>query len=233
MEKDRYAVIWTQINGDPVKMANIISTGREFRFSYTQDYLNTGSTTGVSIFSSPDIFEDKPIVHTASEAMPLYPRLMSLIPGQGKKNIQRRIYNNILAKYDTPPAPGFDTEWALLMMAGRNGIGHIDIFETDFEAQQWYEEKQKPLLQSDESELRSTIWQFLKEDLSMALPEDIDLVNLLGPTPSVGGMIPKILATIPDLPKSLSFKSFKLLITLAPVAKANFFISDCLTLRTA
>ena len=42
-------------------------------------------------------------------------------------------------------------------------------------------------------------WKFLKEGTSQDFNDEaIDIMRLIGPTPSVGGQIPKLLVAIPD-----------------------------------
>ena len=122
---------------------------------------------------------------------------MQFIPGHGRNNIQRRLYTKALEKRSQPPSPGFDTDWEILMLAGRNGIGHIDVFRDDVVAGEWYE---RPAKEKPSNTDRSAFWKAIREDIS----EDMEEINpdqiaqLLGPTPSAGGMIPKLLVAIPD-----------------------------------
>jgi serine/threonine-protein kinase HipA len=196
---DRHAVIWSHCTDGPTKMGNLIATGTETRFSYTDDFLNQDAISGLSLLTSPALYGNNPVIHQASEILPLHPRLMALIPGRASNNIQRRAYAEMLAKNNPPPPPGFDTEWELLMLTGRNGIGHIDVFQDDLEAERWYSQKQKAASAIGK---RSVFWEFVRQDIQVtAALEDIDIVSLIGPTPSVGGMIPKILVSIPDCEK--------------------------------
>lgn len=193
---DRYGVLWVRTAAGPMKMGNLISTGQETRFSYTPEFLQAQPAAGLSLLTNPDLYGERPVVHRASETLPLHPRLMALIPPARNNNLQRRIYAEILARRDTPPAPGFDTEWELLMLAGHNGIGHIDVFRDDQAAQQGYE-RQPTLL--DLPQQRSRLWHWIKDDVRLGDEEqDLDIAGLIGPTPSVGGMIPKLLVAIPD-----------------------------------
>ncbi|HFD39878.1 MAG TPA: type II toxin-antitoxin system HipA family toxin [Anaerolineae bacterium] len=197
---DRYAVIWTRTPEGPVKMGNLVATERECRFSYTEDFLASGRP-GLSLLAPPALFQREPVVYPSSERMPLHPRLMSLTPGETPGNLQRRILTEILSRREPPPAPGFETEWALLMMAGRDGIGHLDIFPDDLEAEAWYRAPQHPQHLIGK---RSAVWKLIREEVRQSAGDELDMeriAELLGPTPSVGGMIPKLLATIPDRPE--------------------------------
>jgi len=197
---DRYAVIWTRTAEGPVKMGNLVATERECRFSYTDEFLE-GHTAGLSLLAPPRLFGREPVIYPGSERMPLHPRLMSLTPGETPGNLQRRILTEILSRRERTPAPGFETEWELLMMAGRDGIGHLDIFPDDLSAQEWYRSPQHP---QNLIGKRSAVWGLIREEVRQSAGDQVDMeriAELLGPTPSVGGMIPKLLATIPDRPE--------------------------------
>lgn len=196
---DRYAVIWSRRADGPIKMGNLVVTERETRFSYGDDYLALASdTAGLSLLASPGLYGNDPIVFPAREAFPLHPRLMALIPGEGRRNLQRQIYTRILEKRPNPPAPGFEMDWELLMLTGHNGIGHLDVFRDDAAAQAFYARAPQPGPARGE---RSDFWRAIRDDVAL----DIDLMDaetvaeLLGPTPSAGGMIPKLLVAIPDI----------------------------------
>ena len=194
---DHYAVVWTLTASGPVKMGNLVATDRECRFSYTDSFLHQRPAPGLALLAGPELFGSEPVVYRSSERMPLYPRLMSLIPADSPGNLQRRIYTELLARSDPPPAPGFETEWELLMLTGHSGIGHIDVFRDDREAEQWYSQ---PVYPQSIVGRRSAVWQFVREEIQQsdhAVSADT-VAELLGPTPSVGGMMPKLLATIMD-----------------------------------
>jgi len=196
---DLHAVIWSHSVDGPIKMGNLIATGSETRFSYTDEFLNQNQVCGLSLLTSPALYGNNPVIHRATEILPLHPRLMALIPGRASNNIQRRAYAEILSQHIPPPAPGFSTEWELLMLTGHNGIGHIDVFRDDLEAERWYTKKHEDVSAIGK---RSVFWDFVKQDIEVSLSDsDVDIVSLIGPTPSVGGMIPKMLVAIPDTEK--------------------------------
>ncbi len=194
---DRYAAIWTRTATGPLKMGDLVVTERETRFSYTEEFLDSKNPNGLSLLSSPKLYGRNPIVFQTRQAFPLHPRLMQYIPGHGRGNIQRRLYTKILEKRTNPPAPGFETDWEILLLAGRNGIGHLDIFRDDRAALEWYERPPREVISNAE---RSTFWQSIRDDISQDISEmDAEkIAQLLGPTPSAGGMIPKLLVAIPD-----------------------------------
>lgn len=193
---DRYAVVWARTAAEPRKMGHLVATGREMRFSYVPEFLEQGKVAGLSLLLPPSLWRERPFVHQSTEILPLLPRLMALIPGRNANNIQRRLYTSLLAKRSNPPAQGFETEWELLMLTGHNGIGHIDVFPDDRAALDAYAGKDAPKKRVGS---RSEFWKFLKEGTSQDFSnETLDIMRLIGPTPSVGGQIPKLLVAIPD-----------------------------------
>ena len=194
---DRYAVVWARTAAESLKMGNLVATGHEMRFSYVPEFLEQGGgIAGLSLLLSASLWRERPFVHQSTEILPLLPRLMALIPGRNANNIQRRLYTSLLAKRLNPPAQGFETEWELLMLTGHNGIGHVDVFPDDRAAQEIYAEKDAPKKRVGS---RSEFWKFLKEGTSQNFSDDtLDIMRLIGPTPSVGGQIPKLLVAIPD-----------------------------------
>lgn len=177
-------------------MGNLVATGREMRFSYAPEFLERQDAAGLSLLLPPALWQTRPFIHQATEILPLLPRLMALIPGKNANNIQRRIYTGLLAKRPQPPAPGFETEWELLLLTGHNGIGHIDVFQDDRAALGFYDAKPESKKRIGS---RSEFWHFLKDEARQPFSEEaLDALRLLGPTPSVGGQIPKLLVSIPD-----------------------------------
>ncbi|MFP5506017.1 MAG: HipA domain-containing protein, partial [Gammaproteobacteria bacterium] len=197
---DYHAVVWTRRQEGPLKMGDLVVTPRESRFSYGEDFLALGpGAPGLSLLSSPRLYGRNPVVFPARDRMPLHPRLMALIPGEGRRNLQRQIYARILSQRPDPPAPGFDLDWELLLLTGHNGIGHLDVFRDDRAAAAFYARAPDAATVSGG---RSKFWNVIRDDIAL----DIELMDaeaiaeLLGPTPSAGGMIPKLLVAIPDAP---------------------------------
>ncbi|MDQ1314227.1 MAG: serine/threonine-protein kinase HipA [Pseudomonadota bacterium] len=195
---DRFAVLWTRAGGKPVKMGNVVATERECRVTYDQAFVRSG-LPGFSLIAPPAKLGTNAIIHRATERFPLHPRLMVMIPPNTAGNLQRRVYAELLAKRPVPPAPGFDSEWEILMLAGRNGIGHLDVFPSDLDAQTWYDtmERRAHLLGG-----RSGVWRLLQDEIQQTGDMDEatarELAEVMGPTPTVGGMTSKILVAIPD-----------------------------------
>ena len=194
---DRHAVIWSRAGQAPVKMGDLVVTDQETRFSYAESFLDSGNPDGLSLIAPPSLYGREPVIFKSRQGFPFHPRLMAFVPGHGRNNIQRRVYEKILAARPNPPAPGLDTDWEIILLAAQNGIGHIDIFRDDMAAEKWYTAKREQVItQAD----RRTFWHMIREDIAQDM-EVMDaglIAKVLGPTPSVGGMIPKLLVSIPD-----------------------------------
>jgi serine/threonine-protein kinase HipA len=200
---DKHAVIWTRTKDGPLKMADMIVTPKQTRFSYTHEFIEYDAAYGakhlaggVSLLAPPQQYKTEQVTYLAKDSVPLYPRLMSMLPARNETNIQRRLYTRILEKREQPPKPGLDTDWEILLLSAHNGIGHLDVFRDDRVAEHYYHDpEQRHLLTS-----RSAYWKQIQAEIQNTV-YDIDekeLLDAFGPTPSVGGMIPKILVAIPD-----------------------------------
>lgn len=193
---DRHAVIWTRAGGAPLKLGQLLVTPRECRFSYSEAALARDDIPGLSLLvpksATPPVFQTK-------GSFFLYPRLMTLLPPPGH-NLQRQLYTRLLQASSGGIPAGIDLEWALLLLAGRNGIGHLDLFPDDLTADRWY--RQPDPAPTRAIGPRSRLWGQLREGFVRDIsPLDGALVErLIGPTPSAGGMTAKLLAAIPDQP---------------------------------
>ncbi len=193
MITDREAVIWTRIGMRPVKMGRVYVTDRECRFTYTEDYPLTG-LPGLGLIYPPEIVQTTTVVRQRTEFFDLLPPLQSLIPPRKEKNFQRQLILSDLAKRGIIPAGGFDADWEILKIAGHGGMGHLDFFENDQKAVEWYsrpaEQHLKPI--TDDFGLS------LKDFLTWFHTDSETLLTIIGPTPTVGGAIPKLLVSIPE-----------------------------------
>ncbi|MBI1424249.1 MAG: hypothetical protein GC149_12330 [Gammaproteobacteria bacterium] len=209
MARHQHAVIWTRLTGLPQKMGDLVLTDDRASFTYTQDYLASGQP-GFCLLGDGAIWGGDSVTYPISERIPVFPRLLALIPGNNPRNLQRRHYLDLLrARLGKEPPPGIDTEWLLLLMGGHGGIGHIDVFEGDLAAEAWYRHamhgngEHVAVTHTDRSEL----WRMLKHNV---LDENVDfdpqlVEQTLGPTPSVGGMIPKLLVAIDSAQPATGF----------------------------
>lgn len=190
---DRHAVIWTRTATGPLKLGNLVVTPRESRFSYTDAAL-AHEVPGVSLLLPKSI---TPPAFRGKGGYFMYPRLMTLIPPQGH-NLQRQLYTRLLQETPAGIPAGTDLEWALFLLAGRNGIGHLDVFPDDLAADSWY--RQPPPMPNQAIGPRSRLWGQIREgfvrDVAPLNPRLVE--RMLGPTPSAGGMTSKLLAAIPN-----------------------------------
>ncbi|MDH5425708.1 MAG: HipA domain-containing protein [Gammaproteobacteria bacterium] len=193
MNRDRSAVVWTRLATRPLKMGRLYLTQTECRFSYDLDYLQTG-LPGLGIIYDPKIIGDNTIVRQRTEFFDLLPPIQFLLPPQSEHNFQRQLILSYLNKKGITPARGLDTDWEILKVAGHGGIGHLDVFENDEKALEWYSTPAKNEL----FEITDEIGFSLKEFLTWFDHDGETLINAIGPTPSVGGAIPKLLLSIPQ-----------------------------------
>lgn len=184
-------------------MGTLVYTGTETRFSYEPDFVASGEH-GISIALSPALFGTQPFVHRCDSLFPLPPRLMAYVPGHGSDNLQRRLYTGML-RLRSPLLPEslrapFDEDWEILMLTGRDGIGHLDLFRDDRDALAYYAGTRRTKPESLGA--RSALWRYFTQGLGRDLkPDEIrHIADALGPTPSAEGMIPKLLVSIPDAP---------------------------------
>ena len=210
MARHQHAVIWTQLSGVPEKMGDLVLSENQASFTYTKEYASSG-LPGFCLLGDSSIWKNDTVTYPISERIPVFPRLLSLIPGNNPRNLQRRHYLDILRDEEgQEPPPGLDTEWQLLTMGGHGGIGHIDIFSDDIIAEKWYSSNRTTrddtaIVKTSNS--RSQLWRMLKRNV---LDENVEfdprvIEETLGPTPSVGGMIPKLLVSIEPTATEPSF----------------------------
>ena len=201
MARNQHAVIWTRISGRAEKMGDLVLSADQAAFTYTRDYL-AAAQPGFCLLGDSTFWGEDSVIYPVSERIPVFPRLLSLIPGNNPRNLQRRHYLDLLrARLGREPPPGRETEWLLLLTGGHGGVGHIDVFSDDVVAASWYARSTattgsgKP---SSSATNRSQLWHMLKNTvLDEAVAFDPRIIEeTLGPTPSVGGMIPKLLVSM-------------------------------------
>ncbi|MGD8672101.1 MAG: HipA domain-containing protein [Thiogranum sp.] len=198
MARNQHAVIWTRVSGQPEKMGDLLLSGDQAAFTYTRDYLSS-ERPGFCLLGDGRFWGDDSVNYPISERIPVFPRLLSLIPGNNPRNLQRRHYLDLLRKQlGREPPPGVETEWLLLLAGGHGGIGHIDVFANDIVAESWYGRDTAAGSGAAASGNRSQLWHMLKNNvLDEPVAFDPRLIEeTLGPTPSVGGMIPKLLVSM-------------------------------------
>ena len=193
MAIDREAVVWTRLGGQPRRMGRIVVTDRECRFTYDPAYPDTG-LPGLGVLYPPQRLAGHTLVWRRTAWFDLFPQLQAHIPPESEGGFQRRLILRYLERQGIRPDPGFDSDWAILMVAGHGGIGHLDVFADDDRARQWYASP-PPETWFDIGERLGVS---LKAFLTWLDADAETLVATLGPTPSVGGAIPKLLLSIPD-----------------------------------
>lgn len=184
--KDRNAVIWTRLGAQPVKMGTLSVTDTESRFTYETGYEET-NLRGLGLAYPPKEFTST-IVRPRTEYFDFHPPIKSLVPSRDERNFQRALLLKYLERIKVKPETGFDTDWNILIYAGHGGIGHLDVFASDSVAEQWYSTpSKKGLVELDEK------FGFSLKEFMIWFDGDAEvLIDVLGPTPSVGGAIPKL-----------------------------------------
>jgi serine/threonine-protein kinase HipA len=185
-QRDHVAVVWTRLGGQPQKMGSLVVTGSEARFTYTPEYRATGQR-GLGLAYPPAAFSGT-IVRPRNEFFDLHPPLQALVPQRSEANFQRQLILRYLARLDIHPDSGFDTDWQILMHAGHGGIGHLDVFPDDEAAQRWYSTPSKKGLVNAGDAFGFS----LREFMTWYDAEAAAIIDAIGPTPTVGGAIPKI-----------------------------------------
>ncbi len=192
--RDRHAVVWTRISGEPVKMGELYTTELESRFVYDESFL-TLSLPGLGLVLSPEIFGLSTLKWTRTEHFDFPPPLQSLIPPADEHNFQRHLIMNYLQASGINRGTPFENDWNILTLSGHGGIGHLDTFSSDEKAIAWYS---TPALPQKELLSRDTMLGFsLRNMLTWFDDETGHLLEFMGPTPSVGGAVPKLLLSIP------------------------------------
>lgn len=200
MSTDREAVVWTRLPktpelataSKPHRMGRLYVTDRECRFTYDDAFLETG-LPGIGLVYAPDYFGRNTIVRERNARFDLLPPLQALIPPKDNDNFQRNLALKYLSSRGAGNLKGFDADWEILNVSGHGGIGHIDVFENDEAAERWYGSAPAHELHEITDELSFSLKEFMTW-----FDDDIELlIQTIGPTPSVGGAIPKLLLSIP------------------------------------
>ena len=187
---DAQLAAWTRAGGSPIRMGALYVTDREARFSYDPEFAACG-LPGLSLVYPPALYGDNSIVHRTPGT--LHPRFRSLIPPGDEQSFQRKLTLAYLRRRGIEPATAAEADLALLAHCGHGGIGHVDVFPNDAEARDWYAHPDSGPLVPVGERLGLSLKEFI-----VWLDADARLIlESLGPTPSVGGAIPKLLVAIP------------------------------------
>jgi len=198
MSTDREAVIWTRLGGTANRMGKLYVTDKECRFTYDENYLQLG-LPGLGLVYAPEYYGTTSISRERKKPFDLFPPIQSLIPPRQSDNFQRNLALKYLQnkhgqQYTGMDMTSFNADWEILKISGRGGIGHLDVFEDDNNAENWYANPPPHELMEVTEELGFSLKQFMTW-----FEEDIEVfIQTVGPTPSVGGAIPKLLLSIPE-----------------------------------
>jgi serine/threonine-protein kinase HipA len=198
MSTDKEAVIWTRVGGNANRMGRLYVTDKECRFTYDENFLQQ-DLPGLGMVYAPTFYGTTTISRDRKTPFDLFPPVQSLIPPRQSDNFQRNLALKYLqTKHDhtfnTQDMASFDTDWEILKVSGHGGIGHLDVFENDTLAENWYNNPPLHQLMELTDELGFSLKQFMTW-----FEEDIEVfIQTVGPTPSVGGAIPKLLLSIPE-----------------------------------
>jgi len=198
MTTDKEAVIWTRVGGSANRMGRLYVTDKECRFTYDENFLQQ-NLPGMGMVYAPTFYGNRTISRNRKTPFDLFPPIQSLIPPRQNDNFQRNLALKYLqSKYATSfnmqDMASFDADWEILKVSGHGGIGHLDVFENDDQAENWYSHPPKHQLIELTDELGFSLKQFMTW-----FEEDIEVfIQTVGPTPSVGGAIPKLLLSIPE-----------------------------------
>jgi len=109
MARNQHAVIWTRLSGTAEKMGDLVLAGEQASFTYTREYLASGRP-GFCLLGDGAIWGADSVTYPVSERIPVFPRLLSLVPGNNPRNLQRRHYLDLLRKQlGREPPPGVET----------------------------------------------------------------------------------------------------------------------------
>ncbi|MEQ9330240.1 HipA domain-containing protein [Thalassobaculum sp.] len=188
---DKTAVVWTRATGEPRKLGVLELADDCLRFTYAPD---TVDLPGISFLHDvPDIGS---VAQTweVTEGNPLPQMFQALVPPRDPSNLQRRLLTRVLGREGRPPTAE-DLDWELLLLGGRNGIGHLVVFRDDSSGSDWYRRDRQPLVVDLSN---SPLWHLVYEvALPAPNPATLDaLVDTVGVRPTVGGAMPKILLSI-------------------------------------
>ncbi len=198
MSTDKEAVIWTRLGGQANRMGRLYVTDKECRFTYDEAYLQQG-LPGLGMVYAPELYGTTTISRERKKPFDLFPPVQSLIPPRQADNFQRNLALKYLQKkqnrsFTNTDMANFDADWEILKISGHGGIGHLDVFENDSDAESWYVNPPPHTLMEVTEELGFSLKQFMTW-----FEEDIEVfIQTVGPTPSVGGAIPKLLLSIPE-----------------------------------
>lgn len=191
---DHFGVVWTRVNGAPMKLADMVMTTIELRITKTPEAVLSGMA-GVSLLH--DKVGLQTVIYPVTPQFSLPPQLEALLPPKHSNNAQRILLSRLLARQvDIRGMPIHQQDWAMLMFAGRNATGHLDVFRSDQDAQAFY---QRNIARTITGEEAGRMWYGLKrvaERKVTSVNELEEIADRVGPTPGVSGFATKMLTRI-------------------------------------
>lgn len=190
---DKFGVIWTTATGQPEKIADMVLTPKQLRITKTNHAVEL-NIPGVSLLH--DISRVPQIEYFRTENNHLPPQLAALLPPNDPKNPQRRILAALLERrVNVRGMSIMEKDWHMLLFAGHNGTGHIDVFANDESASLFY----KNTATTQQKQLSgSSIW-FAFNRFVADMASDIDqevVYDVAGTTPGVSGFMPKLVVPV-------------------------------------
>ena len=190
---DRQAVVWTRIDAQPIKMGILYITEQQSRFTYESEFIQTG-LKGLGIAYTPSEYGINAIIRNRSRYFDFHPPVQSLLPPDTDNNFMRNLILRYLEKAGITPALGLETDWEILTRTAHGTIGHLDIFANDSSAYNWYSTPSSKEMHPIEE---GSFGFSLKEFVTWMDSDAEEIVTILGPTPTLGGAIPKLPLSIP------------------------------------
>jgi serine/threonine-protein kinase HipA len=191
---DRYAVIWTRAGDHPAKLADMVLTSTELRVTKTDEAIDR-ALPGVSLLH--DLAGQAQFSYARSEGRPLPPQLEILLPPPDHANPQRRILLALMDQHriELRGLPVAEQHWKMLLFAGRNGIGHLDVFESDDDAQAYYTRTSAAVARPVDA---SGLWHAFRRFIAHTANEEEEnlVMETVGPTPGIAGFAPKLMTSI-------------------------------------
>lgn len=192
MQQDRYAVLYTRCGGTPQKLATMVLTPSELRITKDEAAI-TRRIPGLSLLHDKLCLPTQ--VYQRDQWRHLPPQLEALLPPVQRDNPQRIILSRLLAQHvEVRGMPLLEQEWEMLCFAGRNGIGHVDVFRSEAEALDYYAQPARPAIAAPAASALWTAFRHLAEATARDEADIVRVIETVGPTPGISGFNPKLYA---------------------------------------
>ncbi|GGD87561.1 hypothetical protein GCM10011390_02820 [Aureimonas endophytica] len=190
---DRSAVVWTRASGTPRRLGLLVKAGERVRFTYDPE---VGDLPGITVVHDTTKTRNRTIEYVSTEANPLPPMFQSLVPPRHEQNLQRRILMHLIGRSGGRVDAGADLDWQMLVMAGRNGIGHLDVFASDEAALAYYDRPTQSFTLDEIAD--GPLWHLVSDATSPTADAVSieEVVETIRSHPTVGGMMPKLLVNL-------------------------------------